>query len=127
MAIKIITIFILAISHVNGYFVASKGIYHGVQITNSNTVFLKGNRDFGCKLLKKKDLEASHFKASHYIKKGKPICQKDVKAMKNSKVVYKFGDFLEVLENGEFINETNRYVKIRKPDGKIKKVDKDWK
>lgn len=122
---KSLVIFLVTIQLVNAAVVASKNIYYNQQINTNNAMVTKVDEKLKCKLLTLKYLESKKLLAVHYIKKNSPICIKDTKAMDENRVIYKFGAFLEAEEYGKVIVETNRYIKIKKSNGKIKKLFKD--
>ncbi|MEA3316101.1 MAG: hypothetical protein U9Q30_09615 [Campylobacterota bacterium] len=69
-------------------------------------------------------LKSNKYRAKHYIKKNKVICKKSLYTIANNKINFDFGSF-EIESFGKVIQETNQYVKIRKPNGKIEKIYKD--
>jgi hypothetical protein len=64
------------------------------------------------------------YRVTHYISKGRIICQKDVKAYVKKTVIFNFGSF-EIEKEGEVIFENGSYVKIRRPDGRVEKIYKN--
>jgi hypothetical protein len=116
------TILIIFLSNTNASILAKYNIYYGDSITLSNTI---NHNDNKCKDLTYDTIKNNNYVAIHYIKKNNIICKKDIKKLSTTKVIYKFGGFLEAEEYGKVITETNKYIKIKKPNGKIKKLYKD--
>jgi hypothetical protein len=58
------------------------------------------------------------------ILKNSPICDKDVEVAPNHKIKFDFGN-IEIEKTGEFIGETDKYIKVKTPDGMIEKIDKN--
>jgi len=69
-------------------------------------------------------LKSNKYRANHYINKNKVICKKSLYLKPTNKINFNFGSF-EIESFGKVIQETNKYVKIRKPNGKIEKIYKD--
>ncbi len=105
--------------------IASKDIYYNQRVTQDNTTIKNNIKNTKCKLMIKSMLNKNEYISVHYIKKNTPICIKDVRLMSKNKVIYTFGDFIEVEEYGNIITETNKYIKIKKSNGKIRKLIKD--
>jgi phage FluMu protein Com len=121
---EIILIIILsAYTYGHSTIVASKHIYHNQQISSENTLFIE--KDYSeCKSINKMYIQNNYLLSTHYIKQGSVICYKDFKVSNLNTVTYKFGTYLEIEEYGKIITNTNSYIKIKKPNGKIKKVTK---
>ncbi len=122
---KVLVFAITLLSFLEASAIATKNIYYNQQINLNNIKFVKTTKITKCKPITKNTLKHKKYLALHYIKKNTPICYKDIKTMDNSKVIYKFNNFIEVEEYGKVITETNNYIKIKKPNGKIKKLTKD--
>lgn len=69
-------------------------------------------------------LKNNKYRASHYINKNRVICKKSLFILPSSKINFNFGS-LEIERSGKVLQETNKYIKIRKPNGKIEKIYKD--
>jgi len=72
------------------------------------------------------DLVENLYRAKHYIKKGKIICKKDVYLSDAHKIKFNFG-LLEIEKDGEILNETSKYIRIKNADGTIEKIYKGIK
>ncbi len=70
------------------------------------------------------DFETNKFVATHYMKKGSIICQKDIELYNKNSVLFNFGT-IEIEKNGKVIFENEKYIRIKKDDGKIEKIYKD--
>ncbi|WP_164967602.1 hypothetical protein [Arcobacter sp. CECT 8985] len=77
-----------------------------------------------CTPLKLSDLSGTVYETTHYIKKGSVLCTKDIKEFKKKAVVFKFGA-LEIETDGEIIYQNDKYIRIKKRDGKVEKIYKD--
>ena len=69
------------------------------------------------------ELITSSYRAKHYISKNRKICKKDLYKAKEHKVVFNFG-LLEIQRDGELVNETDQYIKLRNSNGQIEKIYK---
>jgi hypothetical protein len=74
----------------------------------------------------KKLLKLEKYRTTHVINKNKVICKKDVKIKSSKKIKFNFG-FLEIERDGEIIKETDKYIRIKNPDGTIEKIYKGVK
>ncbi len=61
--------------------------------------------------------------AKRYIIKDTPICEKDLMVVPNHKVKFDFGNIV-IERSREFVGETDSYVKVKKSDGTIEKIQK---
>jgi hypothetical protein len=77
-----------------------------------------------CKPVKLSDLNKAPYIAKHYMSKGSIVCHKDIKRYEKSSILFDFGT-LEIEKDGKVINNTNKYIKIKKPNGKVEKIYKD--
>jgi len=77
-----------------------------------------------CEMFDKQKLFENKYIASRYIVKNTPICTKDVQIAPNHKVKFDFGN-IEIERDGEFLGETKEYIRIKRPDGTIEKIDKN--
>lgn len=62
--------------------------------------------------------------AKHYINVGSVICEKDIKIHKKNTVLFNFGN-IEIEKEGKVVGETTKYIRVKKPSGKIEKIYKD--
>jgi len=69
-------------------------------------------------------LGQDHYIATHYINPGSIICEKDIKMYEKKSVVFNFGN-IEIEKEGKVVGETKKYIKIKKPNGRIEKIFKD--
>lgn len=78
----------------------------------------------GCKIFTLEDLEKNQYITKHYINKGNVICLNDIKTYKKETVLFKFGN-IEIEKNGKKVFENDKYITIKKRDGKLEKIYKD--
>ena len=71
-------------------------------------------------------LENNKYITTHYINRGSVLCSKDIKLYKENSVIFKFGS-LEIEQKGKKIYENDKFIKIKKPNGKIEKIYKNGK
>ena len=62
--------------------------------------------------------------AKHYINAGAIVCEKDIKIYKKNSVKFNFGN-IEIEKEGRVVGETKKYIRVKKPNGKIEKIYKD--
>jgi len=102
-----------------------KPINYKAKIYGSDVRLLRVDDDYNCKeYIDLKLLKQNKYHAKHYISKNKPLCKKDVYIPVSKKIRFRFGN-LEIERDGELIRETDKYIKIKTPDGKIEKIYKD--
>jgi hypothetical protein len=77
-----------------------------------------------CKKFDKLKLLDDEYIAKRYIPKNTPICEKDLEVAPSHKVKFDFGNIV-IEKTGEFIGETNKYIKVKTPDGTIERIDKN--
>ena len=77
-----------------------------------------------CVPVKLEDLNKTQYLAKHHIPKGSIICTKDIKKYEKSSILFDFGS-IEIEKDGKIIRDTKKYIKIKKPDGKVEKIYKD--
>jgi hypothetical protein len=77
-----------------------------------------------CVPLTLSEVQNNKYSTTHYINKNSVICKKDVKIYKNESVVFKFGG-LEIEKKGKLIYENEKFIRIKKENGKIEKIYKD--
>lgn len=78
----------------------------------------------GCKVFTLEDLERNQYITKHYINVGNTICLNDIKIYKKETVLFKFGN-IEIEKNGKKVFENDKYITIKKRDGKLEKIYKD--
>lgn len=105
--------------------VAKENIKYKAKINVNNLMFKKTKKIYRhCVPVKLNDFDVSEYITKHYISKGSIICTKDIKKYVKSSILFKFGS-LEIEKDGKVINNTKKYIKIKKPDGKVEKIYKD--
>jgi len=82
------------------------------------------NKDIHCKKFDKLKLLEEEYVVKRFIVKNTPICDKDVEIAPNHKIKFDFGN-IEIEKSGEFIGETDKYIKVKTPTGIIEKIDKN--
>lgn len=70
------------------------------------------------------DFQSNKYIATHYIKKGSVICLKDIELYNKNSILFNFGA-IEIEKNGKIIFENDKYIRIKKDNGKIEKIYKD--
>lgn len=125
LRLSVVFLLILANANAVDVLVAKKPIHYKSIIDTKELMLRKVDSTKSyCTPLKLSDLNSNKYEASHYIRKGKIICTKDVKVYKKQSVVFKFGA-LEIEKNGEIIFQNDEYIRIKRSDGKIEKIYKD--
>ena len=71
-----------------------------------------------------KDFENEKYIAKRYLKKGTVLCKKDITKYKKKSVLFNFG-VIEIEKQGNIIFENDKYIKIKRIDGKVDKIYKD--
>lgn len=71
-----------------------------------------------------KDFKSEQYNAKRFLKKGTIICEKDVEKYSKNSVLFNFGG-IEVEKPGKIIYENDKFIKIKKLNGKIEKIYKD--
>lgn len=69
-------------------------------------------------------VQNNEYRSTHYINKKAIICQNDVEIYKNESVIFKFGG-VEIEKKGRIIYENDKFIRIKKENGKIEKIYKD--
>lgn len=122
--------FLFLILFVNNIFaidvlVPKNNIAYKEKISISNLKKMKVTKVLSsCLPLTLKSIKNTVYIAKHYIKKNTVICLDDVKAYKNKSVIFNFGS-IEIEKHGEIIFENNRYITIKKRNGKLEKIYKN--
>lgn len=77
-----------------------------------------------CNPLLLEHLDQNKYIAKHYIKKGSILCLEDVKVYKKESVLFNFGN-IQIEKDGKVIFENDKYITIKKRNGKIEKIYKN--
>jgi hypothetical protein len=77
-----------------------------------------------CTPIQLKDLEGKVYFAKHLIRKGFIVCTKSLEELKNNSVLFKFGN-IEIEKHGTILHENDKYITIKKANGKTEKIYKD--
>ena len=70
------------------------------------------------------EISQTHYISKHYINPGAIICEKDIKPYKKDRVLFNFGN-IEIEKEGRVVGETKKYIRVKKPNGRIEKIYKD--
>ncbi|MBI3874223.1 MAG: hypothetical protein HY307_04400 [Arcobacter sp.] len=108
----------------NTALVCNKDLKYKEYLDYENLSEVQIEKKINCKAFNKANLLQQKYIATRYISKNTPICDKDVELATNKKVKFDFGN-IEIEKEGEFIGETDKYVKIKNPDGTTVKIDKN--
>lgn len=104
--------------------VSNKDIKFQEYLVYENLQDTQVEKKINCNKFDKSLLLSQKYIASRYIIKNTPICDKDVELAKNHKVKFDFGNII-IEKDGELLGETDKYVKIKNPDGTTIKIDKN--
>jgi hypothetical protein len=111
-------------------------LYADVALVSTKDLKFKQKLDYGdlklqyfdkkitCTMFDKQKLLNEQYQTIRYIPKNKPICNKDVKKVIDHKVRVDFGNIV-IEKDGEFIGETKDYIKIKKSDGTVERINKN--
>lgn len=77
-----------------------------------------------CVPLKLNEVKTNDFITTHYINRNSILCKKDVKVNRNNAVVFNFGA-VQIEKKGKIVFENDKFIRIKKEDGKIEKIYKD--
>ena len=94
-----------------------------VKLSNLRLKKVKGVRN-SCIPITINGLGNDHYITKHFINAGTIICEKDIKIYERNTVVFNFGN-IEIEKEGKLIGETKRYIRIKKPNGRIEKIYKN--
>jgi len=104
--------------------IAVKNIGYKQLITVKSVKLVKVSSKYKCKNYLNLDmLKEDKYRAKHYIRKGKVICASTTFTSSAQKINFNFGS-LEIERDGEVINETDKYILIKNPNGKREKIYK---
>ena len=127
--VKLSIVLILLFStfiHANGLVpIAKKSIKYKEKIFSYDVVFVPESKKYSCKkYIDINLLKQNRYYAKSFLRKGKPICLRNVTVPTENSVKFKFGN-LEIEQEGIILNETDKYIKIKNLDGTINKIYKD--
>jgi len=94
-----------------------------IKLSNLRLKKVKGVRK-SCVPITINGLGNDHYISTHFINPGTIICEKDIKIYEKNTVVFNFGN-IEIEKEGKLIGETKRYIRIKKPNGRIEKIFKN--
>jgi len=77
-----------------------------------------------CKKFDKLKLLEDEYITKRHILKNTPICDKDLEVSKGHRIKFDFGNIV-IERTGEFVGETDKYIKVKTTDGTIEKIDKN--
>ncbi len=107
--------------------IAKDDIKYKEKIDSTKLMLFKSARlKKDCKAFTIKMYNNNTFVSKHYINKGSIICLKDIKVYKKDSVIFQFGS-LEIEKEGKILFQNNKYITIKKSNGKIEKIYKDGK
>ena len=97
-------------------------------VINSSMVYQKDvkNTKKRCSPVTMLELNSNQYISTHYINRGSILCLKDIKLYQDNSVIFKFGS-LEIEQKGKKIYENDKFIRIKKPNGKIEKIYKNGK
>lgn len=82
------------------------------------------NKRIFCTKFDKLKLLEEEYVTKRHILKNSPICDKDLELAPNHRIKFDFGN-IEIERTGEFVGETDKYIKVKTPTGTIEKIDKN--
>ena len=94
-----------------------------IKISSLQKITLK-KLNKNCDPLKISDLNKYKYVSKHYINKKSVICFKDIKKYKNESVIFNFGS-IEIEKDGQIVFENDKYITIKKRNGKLEKIYKN--
>jgi hypothetical protein len=104
---------------------AKKDIKYKEKIYSQDLYFVAPSKEYSCKEYLDPSLLAQNLYISkRYIIKNTPVCQKDVIYKRANIIRFKFGNLI-IEKEGELLQETDEYIRIKNSDGKITKIYKD--
>lgn len=116
--------------------IISSVLFADIGLVSTKSIQFKQQLDYGdlklqyfenkihCKMFDKQKLLDQTYQAKRFIPAGKPICDKDVKVIVDHKVRVDFGNII-IEKSGEYVGETKDYVKIKKHDGTVERINKN--
>lgn len=82
------------------------------------------NKRIYCNKFDKLKFLEDEYIAKRYIPKNTPICDKDLELAPNHRIKFDFGNIV-IERSGEFVGETDKYIKVKTQTGTIEKIDKN--
>lgn len=105
--------------------IAKKNIKYKEKIFSYDITFVAESKQYSCKkYIDMNLLKQNKYYAKSFLRKGKPICKRNVTVPGGNTVKFKFGN-LEIEKEGTVLNETDQYIRIKNLDGTINKIYKD--
>ena len=105
--------------------IANKNIKYKDKVFSYDVSFVPESKNYSCKkYIDMNLLKQNKYYAKSFLRKGKPICRRNVMVPQGNTVKFKFGN-LEIEKEGSVLNETDQYIKIKNLDGTINKIYKD--
>ena len=104
--------------------VSSKDIKYKEYLTFEDLQDININKKIYCTKFDKLKLLEEEYIAKRHIIKNTPICTKDVEVAPNHRIKFDFGNIV-IERSGEFMGETDKYIKVKTQDGTIEKIDKN--
>lgn len=77
-----------------------------------------------CVPLRIEDLNNGKYISKHFINKNSIICKSSVKPYKKNSVIFNFGN-IQIEQDGKILFENDKYITIRKNNGKVEKIYKN--
>lgn len=77
-----------------------------------------------CIPLKINEIKTNKYVTAHYINKGSILCRRNVKEYKDNGVVFNFGS-IQIEKKGKILQDNDKFIRIRKPNGRVEKIYKD--
>ena len=105
--------------------IAKKNIKYKEKIFSYDVTFVPESKKYTCKkYIDMNLLKQNRYYAKSFLRKGRPICLRNVTVSEGNTVKFKFGS-LEIEQEGTILNETDKYIRIKNLDGTIHKIYKD--
>lgn len=119
-------IFLLCLnSYALDVLITKESINFEQKIKSSQLRLLKTtNLKKSCVPLTLNQIQNKEYLANHYINKNSILCQRDVREYKDNSVIFDFGS-IQIEKKGKIIFENDKFIRIKKEDGKIEKIYKD--
>lgn len=105
--------------------IAKESIKYEEKLSTSKLRLVNVNKiKKSCIPLTLSNVQNNEYRTTHYINRNSIICQKDVKIYENNSVLFNFGA-LQIEKKGQIIFENDKFIRIKKDNGKIEKIYKD--
>jgi len=82
------------------------------------------NLSRACVPVKLEELESTTYITTHHINKNAVICEKDIKKLGDTGVVFNFGG-VQIVKQGKIIYENDEFIRFKNLDGTIEQIYKD--